>query len=169
MARELARLLGCPYVELDAMFHQPGWSALGDDEFRARVDAATVPPAWVVDGNYSTVRDIVWDRADTVVWLDLPFFPVMSRTIRRTVRRTVLRTPLWNGNFEPFSNLLSIKPEKSIIVWSATRHARYHRTYGAAQADPRWDGLTFTQLRSSTQVEQFLKNAERFGQHEGVR
>jgi hypothetical protein len=162
MARELARRLDCPYVELDAMFHQPGWSSLDDGEFQRRVDEATESSAWVVDGNYPIVRDIVWEGADTVVWLDLPFLVVLWRTIRRTVLRTIRRTELWNGNREPFSHLLSVKPEKSIIAWTATRHGPYRRTYGAASADPRWDGLGFVQLRSSTQVAQFLKNAMRF-------
>ena len=79
--------LGAAHVELDAIFHQPGWTPLDDDEFRARVTEATAPGRWVVDGNYSAVRDIVWNRADTVVWFDLPYVDVMARTIRRTVRR----------------------------------------------------------------------------------
>ena len=98
-------------------------------------------PGWVVDGNYSVVREIVWERADTVVWFDLPYAVVMARTIRRTVRRTVTRQELWNGNKEPWSNLYSFNPEKSIVAWAATRHRVYRQRYGEAEHDPRWAGL----------------------------
>ena len=55
---------------------------------------------WVVDGNYSVVRDLVWDRADTVVWLDLPRLVVVRRITTRSIRRVVWREELWNGNRE---------------------------------------------------------------------
>jgi hypothetical protein len=113
----------------------------------------------VVDGNYSTVRALVWDRADTVVWLDLPYALVMARTIRRTVRRTVTRQVLWNGNKEPWSNLFSWKPEKSIIAWAASRHKVYRRRYGEAEHDPRWTGLQFVRLRSRREADAFLAGA----------
>jgi hypothetical protein len=72
-----------------------------------------------VDGNYSSVRDIVWERADTVVWFDLPYVAVMARTIRRTVRRTVTRRT-WNRTGSP-GPICSRPTEKSIIAWAATR------------------------------------------------
>jgi adenylate kinase family enzyme len=155
----LASALRCPYVELDAMFHQPGWTELADDEFQSRVDGATRGPAWVVDGNYSAVQPIVWQRADTVVWFDLPFATVMARTVRRTFRRVLRRTELWNGNREPFSNLWSINPQKSIIVWSATRHGDYRRRYLAAMRDPQWSDLSFIRLRTRAEVDQFVQTA----------
>ncbi len=34
--------------------------------------------SWIVDGNYGRVQQIVWSRADTVVFLDLPRWRVMS-------------------------------------------------------------------------------------------
>jgi adenylate kinase family enzyme len=156
LARSLASVLGVPHVELDALFHQPGWTPLDDETFRARVTAATEGSRWVVDGNYSTVREIVWGRADTVVWFDLPYAVVMGRTIRRTLRRTVTRQELWNGNRESWSNLYSWKPEKSIIAWAATRHGVYRRRYGDAEQDPRWVGLDFVRLRSQRQADAFL-------------
>jgi adenylate kinase family enzyme len=104
LARSLARVLRVPNIELDAIFHQPGWKPLDDDIFKARVAEATEATAWVVDGNYSIVREMVWERADTVVWFDLPYAVVMARTVRRTVRRTVTRQELWNGNREPWSH-----------------------------------------------------------------
>ncbi len=156
LARALAHALRAPNIELDAIFHQPGWTPLDDDTFKARVMEVTQPARWVVDGNYSTVRDIVWDRADTVVWFDLPFVTVMARTIRRTVRRTVTRQELWNGNKEPWSNLCSFDPEKSIIAWAATRHGVYRERYGAAEHDPRWAGLQFVRLRSQREADTFL-------------
>jgi hypothetical protein len=143
-------------VELDAIYHQPGWTPLDDDEFRARVHAITEREDWVVDGNYSVVRDIVWEKADTVVFCDRPYATVMGRMIGRTLRRTMTREELWNGNREPLSNLWSFKPEKSIIAWTATHHGRYRRRYAEAEKDPRWANLDFVRLRSQTDVERFV-------------
>ena len=84
LARVLAQRLSVTYVELDAIHHQPGWRPLPTADFRARVDALTAADRWVVDGNYSAVRDLVWERADTVVWLDPP-------------RRTVMRQVIWRS------------------------------------------------------------------------
>jgi hypothetical protein len=44
-----------------------------------RVAEVTATEGWVIDGNYSRVLDIVWARADTVVWLDLSRPVVMRR------------------------------------------------------------------------------------------
>ena len=156
LARSLARVLGSPCIELDSIYHQPDWTPLSDEEFRRRVTAAVEPDAWVVDGNYSVAREIVWRRADTVVWLDLPYFTVMARTIRRTVRRVITREELWNGNREPWSNLWSLKPEESIIAWSATRHKVYRRRYSEAEGDSRWTALRFVRLRSQSEADAFV-------------
>jgi adenylate kinase family enzyme len=160
LAASLARALGTTHVELDSIYHQPGWTPLPDAEFRARVAAATEPESWVVDGNYSVIADITWSRADTVVWFDLPFVMAMARTIRRTVRRVLTREELWNGNREPLSNLWSFDPEKSIIAWTATRHRVYRQRYRAAEVDPQWSGLHFVRLRSQAEADAFLEGVD---------
>ena len=66
LARELAEILGVPHLELDAVHHQPGWAPLPTDEFRRIIAARAAADGWVIDGNYSRVRDLVWARADTV-------------------------------------------------------------------------------------------------------
>ena len=43
LAARLAGRLGATHVELDAIFHQPGWTALPADEFRRRVDGVLDP------------------------------------------------------------------------------------------------------------------------------
>jgi hypothetical protein len=90
------------------------------------------------------------------VWFDLPYAVVMARTIGRTVRRVVTRQELWNGNKEPWTNLCSWNPEKSIIAWAATRHKVYRQRYGAAEHDQRWAGLDFVRLRSQREADAFL-------------
>ena len=156
LAAALADHLRAPWIELDSIYHQPGWVPLPRDDFRTAVEALTAGDAWVIDGNYTAVRDLIWARADTVVWLDLSRPLVMSRVISRTLRRALHRQELWNGNREPLSNWLTLDPERSIIIWSWTQHAKYRVRYESAMADPAWSHLSFVRLRSPTAVKAFL-------------
>ena len=106
LAGELARVLDVSHVELDAYRHGPNWTETPDDIFRQKVSDALTGYDWVVDGNYSVARDIVWARATTLVWLDYPFYVTFSRLFRRTMRRYFKRTELWNGNREDLKGVL---------------------------------------------------------------
>ncbi len=158
-AADLARRMGVPHLELDSVFHQPGWVPLPPGEFRARVTEFTAAPGWVVDGNYTTVRDIVWDRADTVVWLDPPRWRVIRRITWRTLRRAVTRAELWNGNREPWANFFRPDPERSVIAWSWTRHRVYQDRYRHAMADPANAHLRFIRLTGPDQAAAVLAEA----------
>src|SRR5260221_7221520 len=98
VGRQLAASLGVPFVELDAIFHQPGWGELPRDDFRQRVSDALTADRWVLDGNYSAVQDLVWRRADTVVWLDLPRPPGIRRVLPRTLPPALTRERPLNGD-----------------------------------------------------------------------
>lgn len=157
LGRRLAELIGAPYVELDSIQHQPGWTPLPPEEFRARVGEVTAGERWVVDGNYSTVReDVVWPRADTVVWLDLPKAVVMRQIMKRTASRVLRRTELWNGNRETLRNALSRDPDRSVVMWAWTTHSSVHDRYRVAAEDPRWSHLRFVRLTSRAEVDAFL-------------
>jgi adenylate kinase family enzyme len=157
VAATLAERLGVTPTELDAINHQAGWTPLPVDEFRRQVTAVVEGDTWVVDGNYSAVRDIVWSRADTVVWLDLPRWLVMKRVTTRTLRRVVRRRELWNGNRERWRNLFTRDKYESVILWSWTQHGKYHDRYAAAREDPANAHLHFVQLRSPREIADFLQ------------
>ena len=161
LARELARVLGAPHLELDGVFHQPGWVPLPEDDFRRAVEAAAAEDRWVIDGNYSAVRPLVWARADTVVWLDLPRRTVMRQVIWRTLRRAVTRQELWNGNREPLSGFLHWAPEESIVSWAWHNHGKYRDRYAAAAADPANAHLTFVRLTSRGDITRLLTESTR--------
>lgn len=160
VARTLAARLSVPHIELDAIYHQPGWAALPAAEFRTRIAALVAGEAWVIDGNYSsTVQALVWACADTVIWLDPPRRSVMPRIIWRTIRRIVLRQELWNGNKERLRNLLSWDPDQSVISWAWHHYPVYRQRYAAAVADPQFAHLTFIRVADSAALRQLLDTA----------
>ena len=121
--------------------------------------AAAAGECWVIDGNYSTVQDIVWARADTVVWLDLPRRTVMRRIITRTLRRVAGRVELWNGNRERWRNFFTLDKQESVIVWAWQTHARNRARYEVAAADPLYTHLRFVRLTSPRTIRRFLREA----------
>lgn len=131
-AATVAERLRLPRTELDALFHQPGWTRLATDEFRRQVALAAAGDRWVIDGNYDEIRDLVWPRADLVVVLDLPRRVVMRQLVTRSVGRAALRHELWNGNRESFRNLVSTDDERNVVLWSWRTLHRYHVEVPAA-------------------------------------
>ncbi|HAX81059.1 MAG TPA: adenylate kinase [Actinobacteria bacterium] len=159
VARALAERLRVPHLELDAIFHQPGWEPRSDAEFRAEVAAFVAGERWVVDGNYTShgVAQVVWPRADTIVWLDPPRRVVMRRVVSRTLRRVITREELWNGNREPWTNLYSRDPYKNIIVWAWTRFPGVRKKYEGFLGSEEWAHARVVRLRSAREVQVFLE------------
>ena len=155
LARALAARLDLPHIELDALFWGPNWAAPAEEDFRARVREAVAGDRWVCDGNYSVTRDIVQPRADTLVWLDLPFPVVLGRTIRRTVGRAITREPMWQGNVERWSKVLG---RDSLIWWVITTHRSRRRRWEAWLRRPEAAGLQVVRLRSRAEVAGWLRS-----------
>jgi len=160
VARALAARIHAPLIELDALMHQPGWAPRPDHEFKREVENATAQDTWVVDGNYRQVviEGPVWQRADTVVWVDPPRRTVMRQLFARTLRRAVTREVLWNGNREPLSNLWSLDPEQSVLVWGWITYRGLRERYAAAMEDPTWRHLDFVRLRSKSEADGWLRS-----------
>jgi len=153
--RAISARLGVPYVELDSIFHQPGWTEMPDDEFQARVRDATAGDGWVVDGNYGVVRPIVLERATTVVWLDYSRPRVMPQVIRRSVTRGSLHRELWNGNREdPRMWTRASHP----IRWAWTHHARKRADYKARYREPQYAHLDLQRFRVPREAQRWLES-----------
>jgi adenylate kinase family enzyme len=153
-ARELAARLGVPHVELDALHWGPNWSPATPARMRELVAAAVAGDAWVVDGNYSVSRDIVWSRAEAVVWLDYPLRTILRRYAARTRRRIVGAEEIWpgTGNRERLSaHLLS---RDSLLVWILSTFRRRRREYPALLA--RHPGIVAVRLRSPADAAAWL-------------
>ncbi len=125
LARQLAEHFGVPHVVLDALNFDPGWVDLNQtdrEEFRKRVREAVAGDAWVVDGGYSAVRDLVWSKATAVVWLNYPLWLSLWRLLKRTVHRVFTKEPLWQGNTESFR--MQFLSRDSLFLWAIKTHGR---------------------------------------------
>ena len=155
-ARDLAGILGVPFVELDALNWRANWTMSDVETFQADVRAATSGDGWVVDGNYGGrgATGIVWPRADTVVWLDLPLPLTLGRMWRRTTGRIKRGEPLWGGNRETIRN--TFLSRESLFVWAVKTHWRRRRILRAAMSRPDLAHLEFHRLRSPAEVRRWL-------------
>jgi adenylate kinase family enzyme len=152
-ARKAAKLLDSPHIELDALHWEPHWKEAPNELFRERVKKSLSGETWVVDGNYHQVRDIVWGRADTVVWLDYPFRTIINRLSRRTFRRILSHETLWNGNKEHIRGIFS---RDSVFLWALKSYRRRRRQYPLLLNKPENSHLSVVRLRSPTETTQFL-------------
>lgn len=126
MAKSIASMLDLPCIELDSLNWAFNWQDLSKtnpDEFTQKVRDAISPDAWVSDGNYAVVRDLIWRRATHLVWLDYSRVVVMYRVIKRSITRAFDQKELWAGNKEDWRRWL--RPSHPIRwAWSTWRDRR---------------------------------------------
>ncbi len=156
----LAQLLGdaleMPVIELDAMHWMPGWTEKPWQEIRVELDSLTQQECWITDGNYSQVRDLIWPRADTVIWLDYPLLPIFFRLLIRSLQRAFLKVELWNGNYERFrDNFLS---RDSLFLWLLKSRRKQRANYPKAFKEPHHAHLQVLCFTHPKQTEHWLKS-----------
>ena len=155
-AGRIARVLGVTHVEIDALFHGPDWTRR--ETFEADVHRFSAGPAWVTEWQYRQVRDVLAERADLLVWLDLPRASVMRQVVYRTLRRNLRREALWNGNVEPALRTVFTDREH-IVRWAWTTHRASARRVVALQTE--LPDLVVVRLRSRRAVGRWLAGALR--------
>jgi len=128
-------------------------------DFRARAARAIAGDDWVIDGNYRAagVLEMVWSRADTVVWLDYPLALTVSRLLRRIIARIRDGTELWpgTGNRETVRNAFF---NRDPLVWFAVRtHLGRRRRLGELLARPEYAHLDVHRFRHPSDAESWLQ------------
>ncbi len=152
LCAQLAQGLGYPYTELDSLYHGPGWEPRA--EFIDEVEALTAENRWVSEWQYRAVRPVIAQRAQVMIWLDLPFRVRFGQLLKRTIKRGFGRTELWNGNREPGIRSWFLPNDNNILWWGwTTRHkldklpALLHKLEA--------DDLTLIRLRSRKDLRTF--------------
>jgi adenylate kinase family enzyme len=151
-ASSLANVLGYEHVELDTLFWGPSWTPRAT--FSELVDAAMAKEHWVMDGNFSRVRDKLWQRATAIVWLNHSFLTVYGRALQRTLQRVLRREEVYAGNRETFRNAFLARDG---IAWiPILTYQRRRREYRALFNEPRFQHLRVVELRKPAQAAALL-------------
>lgn len=161
----LARAIEVPLVELDQLNWEPNWVALhmaNPRELERRIAEATAGNGWVVAGSYrGFCQRTFWPRLESVVWLDPPLALLVWRVLIRSWRRWRSKELLWGTNYERFwPQLMLWRGDDSLLWWILSQHRRKRRAMISDGSDPRWSHVRFIHLRSTAEIERFLRPLE---------
>lgn len=156
LARELAATIGVPHVELDALYFGPNFSTVPPSVLRERTSTAIVGDRWVTDGNKSAVRDLVWPRADTVIWLDYPWVVSFWRLGKRALWRTsVLKAQATERSGKAGLPREFLSAAKGVLT-ALRSHMGQRREYPRMFAEQENQHLAVVRLRSPRATRRWL-------------
>lgn len=123
-SRALSAKTGLPVILLDVHFWKPGWAKPTEDEWREKQRGLLASDACIVDGNYHATLDLRLERADTVVFLDTPWWVCARRALVRGIRQRPVGFQLPDGCEESVWRRLS--EEWSLVrrIWRVRRSER---------------------------------------------
>ncbi len=128
LARRIADEVEAPFFDMDDLYWLPGWVERTKEEAEVLFREVVDRDRWVLAGNGSNYRELVWSRADLIIWIDLPLHLLLWRALKRSLRRIWTGEPCCNGNIETLSRLFS---RNSIFTWILGSYWRRKRNYTA--------------------------------------
>jgi len=156
LAETLANKFNYNFIELDALHWEPDWTEAPIEVFRERVDTATQAPAWVVAGNYHIVRDIIWPKAEAVIWLDYSLPRVFWQLTRRTITRWWTRELLWGTNRENLWTHFKLWSQESLFHWLFKTYWRRKREYPTLFSLPEYEHLKVMHFKHPKETDEWL-------------
>jgi adenylate kinase family enzyme len=157
-ARRFAKALSAPHVELDALYWLPDWTPREESEFQKLAGDAVAGERWVIDGNYSRLQHLIFNRATTLIWLNYSFPRVLFRGVKRTTKRVLTGEAVYAGNRESFRRAFLTKD--SILWWLVTTHHKRARRYRRIFATSTYPDLEKLEFRSPRSASKYLARTE---------
>jgi hypothetical protein len=156
LARELAAARGVRHVELDSLYFGPDFSTAPLCLLRDRTSAAIADDRWITDGNKRTVRNLVWPRADTIVWLDYPVYVSLWRLAKRARTRTsVLSAQAAQAGRRSGLPKQMLAAARGVLT-ALRSHRGQRREYPRLFAQPANQHLAVARLRSPRATRQWM-------------
>ncbi len=155
-ARELAAALRVPHVELDSLYFGPQFSTAPVAVLRERTSAAIASERWVTDGNKRAVRDLVWPRADTIIWLDYSLGVSLWRLGKRARRRTSELTAEASRTGQRGRLPRQLLAAATGVLTALRSHAGQRREFTRLFSEPANAHLAVVRLRSPRAAREWL-------------
>jgi len=153
LAENIANRLNMDFIELDALHWEPGWQEAPLDVFRCRVEQAIRGEKWIVAGNYHVVRDLIWPKAEAIIWLDYPFLTVLWQLTRRTFTRWWTQELLWGTNHEPLLVHLKLWSQDSLYHWLVKTYWRRKREIPDILSLPEYQHLQLIRFKNPEEAQ----------------
>lgn len=83
---QLAEHYGLPLVHLDKLFWKSGWIEAERDEWTAKHQEIIDQDRWIIDGNFSSTMSQRLERADLIIYMDLPRWLCLWGILKRWVK-----------------------------------------------------------------------------------
>jgi adenylate kinase family enzyme len=91
LVKRIAEEFSLPVIDIDSLRREAGKSDAPDETFSHLVMESVKEDIWIIDGSYTSVQDVIWPRAEAIVWLDFSFGIFLSRLIKRSLYRIFIR------------------------------------------------------------------------------
>jgi adenylate kinase family enzyme len=156
LAKSISLKLNIKHIELDELYWKANWVERETDDFKKIVVEEIKAENWVVDGNYSVIREVLWSRSTTIIWLSYPFVTVFYRAISRSIKRLVTKEIICAGNTESFKR--SFFSKKSIILWVINTHRKKREQYSKVLYNGSFLLKRVIELKSQSETDKFIRN-----------
>lgn len=133
LANNLGFIYNIPSIDVDDYYWMPGWQKRDAKEFEIMITKLAKTDSWVISGNSS--KKILFERCDTIIWLDYSICRCLYWGARRSIRRIMNSESCCGGNYETITKTFFSK--NSIFVWIFTtfhkRKAAYTKMFSSQQ------------------------------------
>lgn len=154
LGHKLSALIRKEHIDLDNLYWLPNWIPRPDEEFFDLIQEEVSSDRWIICGNYSRAQQQIWGQADMIIWLDLPLFTCLWRTLKRSFTRWIKQEACCNGNYETLGRLFG---KNSILLWVWNSYPRRKSAYTKFFAN-HCHRHCLVRLRNSKEIDDFIKS-----------
>ena len=154
LSRLASERFDLPVHELDALRRDSAGREIAPDRFAEAVAALAAGEDWIIDGHYRDVRNLIWTRADTVLWLNYPLSVIVTHLLGRFRRK---RRPAADSSSRPAASGGGPKASWRRRLGRFSRTLRERREYGRVLRQPEFAHVEIVELRSPEAADEWLR------------